>query len=478
MRCTEIRPSRQRENGITGCTNSIRHDFKPLQTLLLFARAVGQSSIRLTTFGNGKELNRFSYPPPPCRPCTVLPSLLLLSVVTLFSDLYLHALCMARRRRRDYKPKKMKTMEIISPTAPSKPSLLTTLEGRLGKKGVHTLFAIVAVVIFASITNAVVFGENRLSTHASKTANDDQAQAPGDKAAAAWPTRESVQKQAILSQLRSTPLEKYSDLTATIFKTPEESFQLLSTTTKPMSRFTQGLEYHPASGMMLESVGHYHRSNIFAFPYPSEKSTPTTPPISPPFNHFNEGITYLPETSQIVMVTWKERTGTVFNVSQVGGGGGDWENVFITKDRTFQYTSTTGEGWGLAYNGQNKIAVSDGSSYIQYWDSATFTESDSSSRIRVHTIDDAGEKRYIERINELEYYQGDLLANVWFTDQILRIDTVSGLVKVLYDFRDLYPKREREPGTDVFNGIAAMEDGSLVVTGKQWTKYYRVKLED
>jgi len=56
MRCTEIRPSRQRENGITGCTNSIRHDFKPLQTLLLFARAVGQSSIRLTTFGNGKDL--------------------------------------------------------------------------------------------------------------------------------------------------------------------------------------------------------------------------------------------------------------------------------------------------------------------------------------------------------------------------------------------------------------------------------------
>ena len=114
--------------------------------------------------------------------------------------------------------------------------------------------------------------------------------------------------------------------------------------------------------------------------------------------------------------------------------------------------------------------VSDGSNYLFVWDSETHEEK---RRIEVKTS--AGDA--VNYLNELQYYKGDILANVWYTDVIVRIDLNTGIVKVVYDFKDLWPKRLRHEGADCFNGIALMENGDLMVTGKNWDSMYRVRLD-
>ena len=227
------------------------------------------------------------------------------------------------------------------------------------------------------------------------------------------------------------------------------------------------------SGMMLESQGLYGKSKVFAFPYPALGSTPSVSPVFLPRGHFGEGITFLPGPSRLVGVTWKERVGTLYEVGPGGKSG-----FSLARGEDFQYETTTMEGWGLAHVEERAaIAVSDGSENIMFWDEGMMEER-KGERIRVHIKLPDGTTEYIDRINELEYYQGDLLCNVWFREEILRVDASSGFVKAVYDFSDLWPPGERHHGADVFNGIAAMPDGDLVVTGKFWDRYYRVSLKD
>ena len=177
--------------------------------------------------------------------------------------------------------------------------------------------------------------------------------------------------------------------------------------------------------------------------------------------YFAEGITLTP-SYDIKMLTWREKTGMTFA-----------RDTFKKLD-SWDYTTHNGEGWGitmLGAPGAEEFVVSDGSEFLFVWDVNDGMEE--KRRIKVTTSDG----KSVKYLNELEAYKGDILANVWYSDVILRIDINTGMVKVIYDFADLWPHGERPKHVDCFNGIALLEDDKLLVTGKLWPSYFVVKLE-
>ena len=290
-----------------------------------------------------------------------------------------------------------------------------------------------------------------------------------------YPTNSSQNLHNLLKSVRTNPNPLYTNLTRTITKAKgAPSYTLLSTTPKDANRFTQGLEYHPLSQTMFESVGLYHQSNIFSFNYPNDENTSnklSTKQLPP--NQFGEGLT-LTKDNELIVLTWQEQAMTRFSFDS---NSADIKNE-LTKIEEISFTTSNNEGWGAAFmHDKNEIAISDGSDNLMFWNADTYTEI-TSKRVRVHKISATGTKQYVSRINELEYYEGDILANVWFKEEVLRIDVTTGFVKVVYNFKDIWPNSERPRHADVFNGIAALPDKSLVVTGKLWDRYYHIKLND
>ena len=112
--------------------------------------------------------------------------------------------------------------------------------------------------------------------------------------------------------------------------------------------------------------------------------------------------------------------------------------------------------------------MSDGSEYLRVLDPATFGET---KRVRVVA---AGQP--LKNLNELEFVKGEVLANIWQTDYVARINPSTGVVTGYIDFRGLLSARERE-GTDVLNGIAYDEKTDrLFITGKLWPRVFEVRI--
>ena len=114
--------------------------------------------------------------------------------------------------------------------------------------------------------------------------------------------------------------------------------------------------------------------------------------------------------------------------------------------------------------------MSDGSQYLHFWDPETLEEI---RRVEVKRTNG----HIVQRLNELEFVNGRVFSNIWFSDEIVSIDPVTGLVKESYDFSDIWPKSERNPGADVLNGISITDiPNELFVTGKKWSKLFRVRI--
>jgi glutaminyl-peptide cyclotransferase len=145
--------------------------------------------------------------------------------------------------------------------------------------------------------------------------------------------------------------------------------------------------------------------------------------------------------------------------------------VFVYDKNTFIRVGELGyqgEGWGLCHDGR-ALVMSDGS------DALTVRAPDTFAITRTVKVTQAG--RPLERINELECVGGDVYANVWMTDSIVRIDMKSGQVNATMDASGLLTPAERQ-GTDVLNGIAYdPADRTFLITGKLWPKLFRVKFE-
>lgn len=149
-----------------------------------------------------------------------------------------------------------------------------------------------------------------------------------------------------------------------------------------------------------------------------------------------------------------------------------WTNqvAFICDAATHKYLSTVAyprEGWGLTTDGTQLVA-SDGSSFLYFMDE------DLNVLRRQRVTLDGKSVRYL---NELEYIDGKIWANVYTSDTIVIIDPKDGKVEATVDCKGLLPKKERTRDTDVLNGIAVDAKGRIFLTGKNWPKLYEVELE-
>lgn len=215
------------------------------------------------------------------------------------------------------------------------------------------------------------------------------------------------------------------------------------------SAFTQGLVFH--RGFLYEGTGLYGGSSLRKVDLTSGVVLEIKE-LSREF--FGEGITIL--QGQVFQLTWRENKGFVY----------DLENFH--KLKSFTYKS---EGWGLTTDGEYLI-MSDGSAYLTYLDPRTFQQVK-----RVLVLE---ESKPVSRLNELEFIQGKIYANVWLTSIIVVIDPDTGQVVDKLDLANLVEQEAlNNPNSDVLNGIAYdPESDRLWVTGKLWSYIYEIRLID
>lgn len=237
-------------------------------------------------------------------------------------------------------------------------------------------------------------------------------------------------------QMSSVPLEL----------TPLMTYEIINEYPHDPRAFTQGLIY--LDGDLFESTGRYGESTLRKV---NLESGEVLQQVSLPEAYFAEGLTAWDDT--LVQLTWREGTGFVYQQD-------DFELL-----GEFSYET---EGWGLTHDGEHLI-MSDGTQYLYFLDPETFN---SVGRVAVR---DQGEE--IFQLNELEYIHGEVFANIWKTDKIVRIDPADGTVTGWIDLAGLLPQQERRPDTDVLNGIGYDADQDrLFVTGKRWPKLYEIRL--
>jgi glutamine cyclotransferase len=211
--------------------------------------------------------------------------------------------------------------------------------------------------------------------------------------------------------------------------------------------FTQGL--YIKDGVLFESTGLKGESSIRRVQLETGRVLQKKDIDA---EYFGEGIA--PVGNDIVALTWTSKLGFVFDAKT------------LTLKRKFQYT---GEGWGLTSNGKD-VYMSDGSAAIRVLDGATLAEK---RRIQV-----TAEGKPINMLNELEWVEGEIYANVWGSDVIARIDPASGNVVGWIDLTGLADKSWPALGTDdVLNGIAYdTVHKRLFVTGKHWPRLFEIEL--
>ena len=211
--------------------------------------------------------------------------------------------------------------------------------------------------------------------------------------------------------------------------------------------FTQGLDF--ADGVLYEGTGLYGASSLRRVELESGRVLQQHDLDAA---YFGEGISVLGD--RIYQLTWQNGVGFVY------------DRESFQPVQQFSYPT---EGWGLTHDGEQLI-LSDGTATLYFLDPATLQET---GRV---TVTLAGER--VTRLNELEYVDGKVLANVWQTDSVLRIDPATGQVDALYDFSGLLSQAPPFTGTvDVLNGIAFEEQkGRLFVTGKLWPALFEVEL--
>jgi glutaminyl-peptide cyclotransferase len=209
--------------------------------------------------------------------------------------------------------------------------------------------------------------------------------------------------------------------------------------------FTQGLLF--ADGAFLESTGTYGGSSLRRVD-PATGSVLKTAPV--PSNVFGEGLARL--HGELFQLTWREHRCFVY------------DEATFQKRRELTYD---GEGWGLTSDGNATMILSDGSATLRFVDPASFRVT------RTLTVHDGG--RPLERLNELEWVRGEILANVWGTSTIVRIDPQSGDVLGHLDLSGLPEPPHPDDPDAVLNGIAYDVDGDrLFVTGKRWHTVFEI----
>ncbi|MDW8106574.1 MAG: glutaminyl-peptide cyclotransferase [Armatimonadota bacterium] len=225
---------------------------------------------------------------------------------------------------------------------------------------------------------------------------------------------------------------------------PTYRYRIVNTFPHDKRAFTQGLVFH--NGYLYEGTGLRGESSLRKVELRTGRVL-RLHRLAPEF--FGEGITIF--NNKIYQLTWQDGICFVYDLETFRQ---------ITQFRYY------GEGWGLTHDGKHLI-MSDGSDTITFRDPETFAE--------VRKIQVRAQGKPVEFLNELEYIEGEIWANIWYSDMIARIDPQTGVVKAWVDLESLpVPNRTSE---DVLNGIAYdPQNKRIFVTGKRWEKLFEIEL--
>ncbi len=255
-------------------------------------------------------------------------------------------------------------------------------------------------------------------------------------------------------QLRATAWYKGTRHTASVgvviksaIKPQQYTYRVVNTYPHDKEAYTQGLFYY--NGYLVESTGQHGQSSL-------RKVELNTGRVIKSSNlerqYFGEGCALI--DGKIYQLTWTTRKGFIYDAESFG---------LIS---TFDYPT---QGWGLTTMG-SKLVMSDGSNILYILEPQNFAEIR-----RIEVYDNAGP---VMQLNELEYIDGKIWANVYQTDRIVIIDPETGTVEAELNLSGILPNADRHANVDVLNGIA-WDSGTrrLFVTGKNWPKLFEIRVK-
>jgi len=227
---------------------------------------------------------------------------------------------------------------------------------------------------------------------------------------------------------------------------PVYTYNIVNTYPHDRNAFTEGLVFE--DGFLYEGTGRKGYSTLRRV----ELETGDILQISELSDQFfGEGITIYGD--EVVQITWQSNIGFVYD-----------KNSFELLQE-FNYST---DGWGITHDGE-RLIMSDGTSTLHFLDPQTFEE--------IGQLEVSGNDGPVTRLNELEYVQGEIYANVWQTDLVARIAPETGLVVGWVDLAGLLPTEDLSEPVDVLNGIAYdANTDRLFVTGKWWPKLFEIEL--
>ncbi|MCF6297263.1 MAG: glutaminyl-peptide cyclotransferase [Flavobacteriaceae bacterium] len=226
------------------------------------------------------------------------------------------------------------------------------------------------------------------------------------------------------------------------------SYKIINEYPHDSKAFTQGFEYH--NGFLYESTGQRGKSTLRKVELKTGK---VLQKINIDKKYFAEGMTIF--NNKIYQLTWQGNVGFVYNLES------------FELEKTFNYNKSK-EGWGLTHDNKRLIKT-DGTERIWFLNPETLKEE---SFIEAYT-----NSRKAEKLNELEFIEGKIYANLWQQNSILIVNPKNGAIEGIVNLKGLQSKVGKEGNDKVLNGIAYdAENNRLFVTGKEWNKVFEIEL--